>query len=134
MTNDKLRGWLNVPDGPWPPDHYALIGLPVGAGSPQEIEARVLERLELLRRYQLPPPGEATEGMHLPARALDTLADPDARRRYDRTLGLKPVTRVDLPPGSEDELNTLFPGVPLLTSAADGPTPSDEPIIPDDIN
>ena len=83
---------------PWPPDYYALIGLPVGAGSPEEIEARVLERLELLRRYQLPNPDEATEGMNLLARALDTLTDPDARREYDRSLGLKPKTRVEPPP------------------------------------
>ena len=134
MTHDKLRGWLRLPDGPWPPDHYALIGLPVGAGSPEEIEARVLERLELLRRYQLPHPDEATEGMNLLARALDTLTDPDARRAYDRSLGLKPVTKVDLPPASEDELNTLFPGVPLLASQADGPAPPDEPILADDMH
>ena len=49
MTQDKLRDWLKLTDGPWPPNHYALIGLPVGTGSSEEIESRVLERLELLR-------------------------------------------------------------------------------------
>jgi hypothetical protein len=132
MSADKLRAWLNLPNGPWPPDHYALIGLPVGIGSSEEIEARVLERLELLRRYQLPHPDEATEGMNLLARALDTLTDPDARREYDRSLGLKPKTVAEPPPlPSDDELNVLFPGIPLLPAEAIGPAPADEQILPD---
>jgi len=135
MILDKLRGWLNVPDGPWPPNHYALIGLPTGTGSPEEIEARVLERLELLRRYQLPHPDEATEGMNLLARALDTLTDPDSRREYDRSLGLKPVTKVEPPPPApDDDLNTLFPGVPHLTPEVEPAAPADEPIVVDEIN
>src|SRR5688572_450782 len=98
MTSDKLRDWLKLPDGPWPPGHYALIGLQPGDGTPEEIEARVLERLELLRRYQLPHPDEATEGMNLLARALDTLTDPAARQEYDRSLGLHPTKVVEPPP------------------------------------
>src|SRR3982751_5407080 len=113
MTLDKLRGWLNLPDGPWPPDHYALIGLPRGVGSPQEIEARVLERLELLRRYQLPHPDEATEGVDPLPRALDPPPAPHAGREYDKSLGLKPTTKVEPPPHADDDLNVLFPGIPL---------------------
>lgn len=132
MTHEKLRGWLKIPDGPWPPNHYALIGLAVGAGTPQEIEARVLERLELLRRYQLPHPDEATEGMNLLARALDTLTDPDARREYDKTLGLKPTTKVEPPPASpDDDFDTLFPDVPQMTAEAASPAPADEPVVSD---
>jgi hypothetical protein len=132
MHLDKLRGWLNLPDGPWPPDHYALIGLRPGQGAPEEIEARVLERLELLRRYQLPHPDEATEGMNLLARALDALTDPEARKAYDRSLGLKRVTTVEPEPPADDPLNVLFPGVPLLPAEQEGPAPADEaPILPD---
>jgi len=117
MSQEKLRGWLKLHDGPWPPDHYALIGLKVGEGTPVEIESRVLERLELLRRYQLPHPDEATEGMNLLARALDTLTDPEARLKYDSKLGLKTPTRSEDPaPLVHDTLNTLFPGVPQLPS------------------
>jgi hypothetical protein len=136
MTQDKLRTWLNLPDGPWPPDYYALIGLKIGAGTPEEIEGRVLERLELLRRYQLPHPDEATEGMNLLAQALDTLTDPSSRKKYDRKLGLKNPTRVDLAAPVEDVFHNLFPGVPLLPSAAEGEAPSvedDEPILPEAI-
>lgn len=135
MTPDKLRAWLRLPDGPWPPDHYTLIGLEPGAGTPDGIEARVLERLELLRRYQLPHPDEATEGMNLLARALDTLTDPDARRTYDKSLGLKPATKVVEPARlpANDDLNALFPGVPLLPSASEGPAApaEDESVLPD---
>jgi hypothetical protein len=135
MAHDKLRDWLKLPDGPWPPNSYALIGLPIGIGSPEEIEARVLERLELLRRYQLPHPDEATEGMNLLARALDTLTDPGTRLEYDRSLGLTTTANGEAAgPGAEDDLNVLFPGIPLLSAAADGPAPPDEPLLPDVIN
>ncbi|HEX3150439.1 MAG TPA: hypothetical protein VHR66_20340 [Gemmataceae bacterium] len=131
MPQEKLRAWLKLPDGPWPPDHYALIGLPIGKGSPEEIEGRILERLELLRRYQLPHPDEATEGMNLLAQALDTLTDPDSRRAYDRSIGLKVVTKVEPPPlPADDVLSTLFPGVPTLEPAeSEAPTP--EPNLPE---
>jgi hypothetical protein len=135
MTHEKLRGWLKLPDGPWPPNHYALIGLEPGAGTPDEIEAHVLERLELLRRYQLPHPDEATEGMNLLARALDTLTDPEARKKYDRSLGLKVARPLDAPAAEEDLFADLFPGVPLLPAAPEGPAPTvaDEPILPEAI-
>jgi len=123
MIQDKLRGWLKLPDGPWPPNHYALIGLKPGEGTPVEIESRVLERLELLRRYQLPHPDEATEGMNLLARVLDTLTDPEARLKYDAKLGLKaPVPVEDESPFVDDTLNTLFPGVPPLPSRPEKPS------------
>ena len=130
MTHDKLRGWLKLDGGLWPPDHYALIGLKAGAGTPEDIEARVLERLELLRRYQLQSPDEATEGMNLLARALDTLTDPEGRKRYDRSIGIKSPTRVEPPPLADEKLNSLFPGVPLLPAKEDEQTFDDEPILP----
>lgn len=124
MTHDKLRGWLKLPDGPWPPDHYALIGLDRGAGTADELEARILERLELLRRYQLAHPDEATEGMNLLARALDTLTDPESRRAYDKSIGLKAPAREEPPPAADAAFESLFPGVPLLSAAAEGSAPT----------
>ncbi|HJZ92886.1 MAG TPA: hypothetical protein VKE40_18575 [Gemmataceae bacterium] len=133
MSHDKLRHWLKLTGGPWPPDHYALIGLKPGQGSAAEIESRILERLEMLRQYQLPHPDEATEGMNLLARALDTLTDPDARQAYDRSLGIKPAAAEPPPPPPVyDILDTLFPGVPLLPASAAFPTRTyDEPVLPD---
>lgn len=88
MHQEKIQRWLKLPDGPWPPNFYALIGLKPGDGNAAEIEARILERLELLRKYQLAHPDEATEGMSLLARALDCLTNSESRREYDQSLGL----------------------------------------------
>jgi hypothetical protein len=134
MGQDKLRGWLNLPVGPWPPDHYALIGLTRGEGTAEQIEVRVLERLERLRRYQLPHPDEATEGMNLLARALDTLTDPEARRAYDRSLGIHTVPISEPPPLPQDDLfHSLFPDVSLRPVESPGLVPFDEPLLPEAI-
>ena len=134
MGQDKLRGWLNLPDGPWPPDHYALIGLKRGDGTAEQIEVRVLERLERLRRYQLPHPDEATEGMNLLARALDTLTDPEARRAYDNTLGVKAAAIVEPPPLPQDDIiNSLFASVPLEPTETRRIGPYPYQILPDSI-
>ena len=110
MSVEKLRAWLQLPSGPWPPDHYSLIGLSPGEGTPADIESRVLDRLERLRRYQLAHPDEATEGMNLLARALDTLTDPESRREYDAKLGVKK----SLPALPEDLAGDFPPNIPPL--------------------
>jgi hypothetical protein len=135
MNHDRLRGWLNLSDGSWPPNHYALIGLTAGEGSAEDIESRILERLELLRRYQLPFPDEATEGMNLLARALDILTDPEARRRYDQSLGIDVPKAAEPPPLPKDDfLDSLFPGVPLLPAAMDGSTAPADRVVPEVIH
>ena len=90
IPSDRLRFWLGLPPGPWPPDHYALLGLALGAGDFADIEARVLDRMELLRPHQLLHPELVTEGMNRLAQALVCLTDPDARAAYDRGLGIPP--------------------------------------------
>ena len=115
MQRDKIQRWLKLGDGPWPPDFYTLIGLKPGEGDAAGIEARILERLELLRRYQLAHPDEATEGMSLLARALDCLTSPEARRAYDKGLGLKPA-KEEVRLLSVDELiSATYADVPVLT-------------------
>ena len=85
-----LCGWLGLPPGAWPPDHYALLDLARGAGDLADVEARVLDRMELLRPYQLVHPDATTEGMNRLAQALVCLTDPVARAAYDRELGVAP--------------------------------------------
>ncbi|MCS7271004.1 MAG: hypothetical protein NZ703_07960 [Gemmataceae bacterium] len=80
----KLRQWLHLePDGPWPPSTADLLGLtPAEAAAPQTLgwtvlEARVLERMDWLRPYQLKYPELVTEGMNRLAQALlEALAPP----------------------------------------------------------
>jgi hypothetical protein len=86
-----LRSWLELPGGPWPPDHYTLLGLGLGAGSFPDIEARVLDRMERLRPHQLRHPDLVTEGMNRLAQALVCLTDPVARAAYDRGVGVPPA-------------------------------------------
>lgn len=72
-----LRQWLGLqPEGPWPPPAWELLGLPPGHNDSaavvpyEELEARVLERMERLRPYQLRYPELVTEGMNRLAQAL----------------------------------------------------------------
>ncbi|VTR98374.1 Uncharacterized protein OS=Pirellula staleyi (strain ATCC 27377 / DSM 6068 / ICPB 4128) GN=Psta_0831 PE=4 SV=1 [Gemmata massiliana] len=88
QSHDQLCSWLGLPPGAWPPDHYTLLGLERGAGDFADIESRVLDRMELLRRYQLLHPDPVTAGMNRLAQALVCLTDPTARAAYDRGLGI----------------------------------------------
>jgi hypothetical protein len=90
VDHDRLYSWLGLPPGPWPPDHYARLGLPRGTAEVAEVEARVLERMERLRPHQLLHPELVTEGMNRLAQALVCLTDPVARAAHDRELGIPP--------------------------------------------
>lgn len=59
-------------------------------------EARVLQRMDLLRRHQLLHPELVTEGMNRLAQALITLTDPIGKVTYDAQLGteLRPLGSV----------------------------------------
>lgn len=83
----RLRDWLGLPPGPWPPDHYALLGLPPGAVDPAEVEARALDRMGRLRPHQLVNPGLVTEGMNRLAQAIVCLCDPAVKAAYDAAHG-----------------------------------------------
>jgi hypothetical protein len=123
MSRELLCSWLEVPQTPWPPDYYALLGLPPGQGSTETIEQRVLERMEKLRRYQLLHPEPVTEGMNLLAQAMIRLTDPQTRRDYDQQQGLKstaePIPSEDAPMAQLIEVpaaapSSTRPGRPAL--------------------
>jgi hypothetical protein len=115
MTHDLIRTWLQLPEGSWPPDHYALLGLKPGESDPVQIEQHVYERMEKVRRYQLTHPEAATEAMNRLAQALICLTDPKEKRSYDARLfpeqapavnGSAALARPPLPPS--DPLAWLF--------------------------
>ena len=89
-NRDLLCTWLNLPKAPWPPNYYLLLGLAWGQGSTEEIEHRVLERMEKLRQHQLMRPDAVTRGMNLLAQAMNCLTNPITRLEYDRTPGAQP--------------------------------------------
>jgi hypothetical protein len=119
MSHDLLRSWLKITGSSWPPDHYALLGLRPGEGGTDEIEKRVLERMDLLRRYQLLHPEQVTEGMNRLAQAMNCLLDADSRKAYDAKLNLVP------PPLPKNLTDSRPSGIPALTQSS-SPTTVDK--------
>lgn len=81
MNHDILCTWLGLPKSCWPPDPYALLGVPQGEKDVARIEQQVHERLSRLRGYQLSHPEEATEAMNRLAQAFIQVTDCLSRPR-----------------------------------------------------
>jgi hypothetical protein len=75
MNKEMLCTWLGLPKAVWPPDPWALLGLPQGDHDLPAIEKSVQDRMAKLRCYQLSFPEEATEGMNRLAEAFVTLTE-----------------------------------------------------------
>jgi hypothetical protein len=102
---------LGLPAENWPPDHYALLGLPRGEGDPQVIEDRVHERMQRVRPLQIAYPEEASEAMNRLAQAWSCLTDPVARSAYNQSLLATPgrlPPNNNAPPDPQDGLAWLF--------------------------
>lgn len=136
MDRALLCTWLNLAETTWPPDHYSLLGFAPGEGRTEELEQRVLERMDLLRRYQLMHPETVTEGMNLLAQAMICLTDPVPRREYDRQIGRVADEPLELPdaddirPAPLIELPLALPPEPKRTSLkeVDYPLPIPYPL------
>src|SRR6516164_10644878 len=97
MSNELICSALGVPPDRWPPDHYALLGLAVGDVDAEQVESRVLDRMERLRRYQLADPDAVTDAMNRLAQALVCLTDPAAKAAYDARPRPLPVREGEAP-------------------------------------
>ena len=104
-----LRQWLRLaPEGSWPPSAQELLGLAqpsatsTSALSPEEIEARVLERLDWLRPYQLKYPELVTEGMNRLAQALLEIAPQSRPSRVCRSSPSPTTGSVEIDNRSEE--------------------------------
>lgn len=129
--HDRLHSWLGLPSGPWPPDHYVLLGLPAGPCDPADVERRVLDRMNRLRQHQLRQPEVVTEGMNRLAQALICLSDPAAKAAYDAELGVAVPLPPDEPPPTTAPLVTEVPFEPgLLPPGAPPPSPGLPPAPP----
>jgi hypothetical protein len=91
MSHACICDWLGLPAEAWPPDHYRLLGLPLGEGDAARIEQQVHDRLEVVRRYQLLQPDHVTEAMNRLAQAFVCLTDPQAKKEYDAKLSQTPA-------------------------------------------
>jgi hypothetical protein len=86
MSHERIASWLGLPPGPWPPDHYTLLGLTPGESDVQRIEQQVHERLARVRQQQLANPEQATDAMNRIAQAFVCLTDAKAKQAYDAQL------------------------------------------------
>lgn len=110
VDTSVICSWLGIPPEQWPPDHYALLGLPPGESNASRIEEHVHQRLERIRHYQLTHAETATEAMNRLAQAFVCLTDPQAKRAYDRNLlGELPA---DEPPPEKPPAVKAPPAVP----------------------
>jgi hypothetical protein len=78
MDTNRLRTWLGLPPGRWPPDDRELFGFGLERVSPADVELRALELMEKLRPHQLVHPDLVTEGMNRLAQALIALTNETA--------------------------------------------------------
>jgi molecular chaperone DnaK len=83
---DPYAGWLGIPPGVRPPDHYALLGLPRAGADPGRVEAAFRARYTAVRKYQLRWPDLATRLLDELSMASVCLTDPARKAEYDRTL------------------------------------------------
>jgi hypothetical protein len=103
MSIELICNALGLPPDRWPPDHYALLGLPAGDVDSAAVEERVLDRMERLRRYQLAHPDAVTDAMNRLAQALVCLTDPAAKAAYDATLRpTAQAARAEIPAPDEE--------------------------------
>lgn len=151
MNAKILCTWLGLADKQWPPDHFALLGLPPGMSDMVQIEKTVQDRMAKLRCYQLSHPDEATEGMNRVAQAFICLMEAAARPAPKRPMpsviatarlpqknangretSVKPVDKV--PPSKEETLvahktevnwKVAPPPVRATPSKNDAPSPQE---------
>jgi len=129
----QICAWLGLPSGSWPPDYYALLGLPPGEPDIERIEQQVHERLTRLRSYQLSHCTLATEAMTHLAKAFDCLTTPERKRAYDAAhfphlvpaAPVLPSARVPTILASDTAETTPLPSSPPATAAmpSSGPRP-----------
>jgi hypothetical protein len=129
MNMDLIASTLGLPPGAWPPDHYTLLGLPVGIADTAEVELRVLDRMERLRRYQLTHPESITDAMNRLAQAMVCLTDLDAKRAYDATLSVRPADQ--RPAVAPPEPPATVPGrAPAVARPAPAALPTPLAVLP----
>lgn len=98
MNHNKLREWLNLHPGAWPPGDRELLGFSADENiDPNTVEIRALERMDLLRPRQLVEPDLVTEGMNRLAQAMIALSTASATRPVETVRKPKKPVREKTP-------------------------------------
>jgi hypothetical protein len=98
---DYYTEWLGIPEGPRPPDYYALLGLEKETCNAAAIERAAQERNKAVRPRCLKYPDEGTALLNEISMAKLCLLDPETRAAYDRALD--GTARGDEPAAAEPE-------------------------------
>ncbi len=83
---DVYRDWLGITDGPRPPDHYTLLGVPRGESDFDRINTAADARLKIVRPRCLKFPEQGTQLLNEIALARICLTDDEERAAYDGEL------------------------------------------------
>lgn len=88
MALDVYKDWLGIPDGPRPPDHYALLRLVQFEDDIEKISGNYTRLNAHVRKYATGQySNESQELLNELARAMLCLKDPGRKREYDQSLG-----------------------------------------------
>jgi len=98
---DPYQEWLQIPDGPRPPDYYTLLGIDRGVADPGAIERAAQERNKAVRPRCLKYPEEGTALLNEISAAKLCLLDPETRAEYDAALGRAGTPELDAPEPEE---------------------------------
>jgi len=106
-TFDPYAEWLQVPPGPRPPDHYALLGIMRTETDADRIQSAFRVRYAAVRKYQLKWPVVVSRILGELSIASLCLNDSLRREEYDRSL-----TASHRPPKPRSRSTTRLDGYP----------------------
>jgi hypothetical protein len=85
---DVYKEWLGIPDGPRPPDHYALLRLVQFEDDPEKIRKNYKKLNGHVRKYATGQySNESQDLLNELAKAMLCLTDAESKKDYDRSLG-----------------------------------------------
>lgn len=88
MALDVYKEWLGIPDGPRPPDHYALLRLVQFEDDPEKIRKNYKKLNGHVRKYATGQYSDESQTLlNELAKAMLCLTDVEAKAEYDRSLG-----------------------------------------------
>jgi hypothetical protein len=85
---DVYKDWLGIPDGPRPPDHYALLRLVQFEDDFEKVRKNYKKLNAHVRKYATGQYGNQSQDLlNEMAKAMLCLTDLERKQEYDRSLG-----------------------------------------------
>ena len=83
---DPYERWLGIPSSEQPPNHYRLLNIPLFENDSALISNAVLERIQIVRAYQLTEGAVCNKLLNELARARICLLNAERKEEYDTLL------------------------------------------------